>query len=76
LRNQRTATAVLPWSARARDGAPVAAPVAWDELETIERSDAFAIADVETLLKRASSRALMNWGMAEQRLPRVGDLEP
>jgi bifunctional non-homologous end joining protein LigD len=71
LRNQRTATAVLPWSARARDGAPVAAPVAWDELETIERSDAFTIADVETLLKRAKSRALKNWGMAEQRLPRV-----
>jgi bifunctional non-homologous end joining protein LigD len=27
LRNQRTATAILPYSARARDGAPVAAPV-------------------------------------------------
>ena len=32
LRNQRTATAILPYSTRARDGAPVAAPVAWDEL--------------------------------------------
>jgi bifunctional non-homologous end joining protein LigD len=68
LRNQRTATAILPYSARARSGMPVAAPVAWDELETIERSDAFTIGDVETLLKRSKSRALSGWGVAPQRL--------
>lgn len=32
LCNQRTATAVLPYSVRAREGAPVAAPVTWKEL--------------------------------------------
>src|SRR5205085_5592933 len=53
LRNQRTATAIMPYSARARAGMPVATPVTWDELEAIERSDAFAIADVEMLLMRA-----------------------
>ncbi|HEX6740920.1 MAG TPA: non-homologous end-joining DNA ligase [Sphingomicrobium sp.] len=68
LRNQRTATAILPYSARARDHAPVAAPVGWDELATIDRSDAFTIADIETLLKRATSRSLKGWGMAQQRL--------
>jgi bifunctional non-homologous end joining protein LigD len=46
LRNQRTATAILPYSARARDGTPVAAPVAWDELKRIERPAHFSIADV------------------------------
>ena len=35
LRNQRGATAIMPYSARAREGAPVAAPIAWDELEKI-----------------------------------------
>jgi bifunctional non-homologous end joining protein LigD len=70
LRNQRTATAIMPYSARARARMPVAAPVGWDELESIERSDAFTIADVETLLKRARGRKLMNWGQARQRLPR------
>jgi bifunctional non-homologous end joining protein LigD len=51
---------------------PVAAPVDWDELEGIERSDAFSIADVEQLLKRAKSRKLRNWAAAAQRLPRIG----
>jgi bifunctional non-homologous end joining protein LigD len=69
LRNQRTATAIMPYSARARSGMPVAAPVTWDELEGIERSDAFTIADVEQLLKRARSRALKGWGQAAQQLP-------
>ena len=72
LRNQRTATAILPYSARARDGAPVAAPVAWDELEAIEKPDAFSIADVAALLKRAASRKLKGWGVAQQRLPQFG----
>jgi len=72
LRNQRTATAVMPYSARARPGMPVAAPVTWDELTEVDRSDAFTIADAETLLKRARSRALVDWGDAAQRLPLVG----
>ena len=37
LRNQRGATAVMPFSARAREGAPVAAPVAWEELDRYRR---------------------------------------
>jgi bifunctional non-homologous end joining protein LigD len=70
LRNQRTATAILPYSARARSGMPVAAPVTWDELPGLGCSDTFTIADVETLLKRAKIRQLKRWGMNAQRLPR------
>lgn len=69
LRNQRTATAVMPYSARARTGMPVAAPVTWDELIDIDRSDAFAIADIEELMRRA--KHLKSWGVADQTLPRV-----
>jgi bifunctional non-homologous end joining protein LigD len=72
LRNQRTATAVMPFSARARAGMPVAAPVSWVELAGIGASDAFTIADAETLLQRARSRPLKGWGMAQQRLPALG----
>ena len=69
LRNQRTATAVMPWSARARAGMPVAAPVTWEELREIDRSDAFTIGDVEQLLDRARRAELKTWGAADQRLP-------
>ena len=71
LRNQRTATAIQPYSARARPGMPVAAPVDWDELQDIDRSDAFTIADVEQLLQRAKSQKLKRWGAGPQLLPRL-----
>lgn len=48
---------------------PVAVPVELDELEDIDRSDAFTIADVKQLLKRAS--ALNSWGAGAQHLPKL-----
>ncbi|WP_404710618.1 DNA ligase D [Sphingomonas sp. MMS24-J13] len=69
LRNQRGATAVLPYTVRARPNAPVAAPIGWDELDGIDKASHFTIADAGELLKRAGSRALKGWGKAEQRLP-------
>ncbi len=69
LRNQRGATAVLPYSARARSGAPVAVPVTWNELKGLDSANAFSIDQAETLLRRASSKALQGWGVADQQLP-------
>jgi bifunctional non-homologous end joining protein LigD len=69
LRNQRGATAVMPYSARAREGAPVAAPIAWEELDRYDSGHHFNIRDVEELLKRASSKMLAGWGKAKQALP-------
>jgi bifunctional non-homologous end joining protein LigD len=69
LRNQRGATAVMPYSARAREGAPVAAPIAWDELDEYDSGAAFSIRDAAELLKRAKSRRLAGWGKATQSLP-------
>ncbi|SMF80365.1 ATP-dependent DNA ligase LigD phosphoesterase module /ATP-dependent DNA ligase LigD polymerase module [Tistlia consotensis] len=43
FRNQRGATAICPFSPRAREGAPVAVPVSWSELEGIERANAFSL---------------------------------
>ncbi len=69
LRNQRGATAVVPYSARARAGAPVAVPIAWAELEGFEAANLFTIADGAKLLERAKGKALAGWGFAEQALP-------
>ena len=69
LRNQRGATAVVPYGARARENAPVAAPVSWDELDDFDKASAFTIRDAKKLLARASAKALKGWGQAEQRLP-------
>jgi bifunctional non-homologous end joining protein LigD len=71
LRNQRGSTAVLPYSVRARAGAPVAAPVSWTELREIETAGAWTLRDAETLRRRAASPALAGWGMARQTLPDV-----
>jgi bifunctional non-homologous end joining protein LigD len=69
LRNQRGATAVMPYSARAREGAPVAAPVSWDELDRYESGHHFTIRDADELLERARSKALAGWGKVKQALP-------
>ncbi|PXA85373.1 DNA ligase D [Nostoc sp. 3335mG] len=69
LRNQRGATAVMPYTVRAREGAPVAVPVTWAELRKIDRAAHRHIGDAKELAKRAESKALAGWGEAEQTLP-------
>ncbi|HTG63474.1 MAG TPA: ATP-dependent DNA ligase, partial [Sphingomicrobium sp.] len=71
LRNQRGATAVMPYSARAREGAPVAAPIAWEELDKVKGGNLYSIRDADELLERASSKLLAGWGEAKQKLPKA-----
>ena len=68
LRNQRGATAVMPYSVRARPGAPVAAPVTWHELSEVTAANRFSLADADELIERAET-LLSGWGQAAQRLP-------
>ena len=69
LRNQRGSTAVLPYSARAREGAPVAVPIAWGDLKAMTNAHPFSIDDAKRLLDRAGSKSLAGWGFAQQALP-------
>lgn len=71
LRNQRGSTAVLPYVARARPGAPVAVPVGWTELRDIDTPQAFSVRDATALIDRAAGRALRGWGQADQVLPDI-----
>jgi bifunctional non-homologous end joining protein LigD len=71
LRNARGATSVCNWSLRARDGAPVAMPLRWEELGRVDGGAAFGM---QAALRRAESRKADPWeGMArlQQRLPKT-----
>ncbi len=69
LRNVRGATAIAPYSTRARPGAPVAMPVAWDELAGF---DSAAALRVPAVLRRLATDPADPWkGLASAagRLP-------
>jgi bifunctional non-homologous end joining protein LigD len=51
LRNERGATAIAPYSTRAREGAPIAMPVSWEELSDIGKANIFTVADAADRLR-------------------------
>ena len=53
FRNDYTATAIADYGVRARPGAPVAVPLAWEELKGLKSASAFTMKDV---LKRLKNR--------------------
>ncbi len=69
LRNNREASAVAPYSTRSRPGAPVATPVAWEELSPDLKPNGFT---VKNLGKRLASLKRDPWAdmaKADQVLP-------
>lgn len=46
LRNAPYSTSVVPWSLRARSGAPVAVPISWDELDAVD-PDGIGLSDIQ-----------------------------
>jgi DNA ligase D len=71
LRNQRGGTAILPYSARARPGAPVAVPIGWEELDGAKSAQIFSIADADALVERSRDKSLRGWGLMAQSLPEL-----
>ncbi|SFD83390.1 DNA ligase D [Roseivivax sediminis] len=59
LRNERGATAVAPYSVRARPGGPVAVPVTWDELNGLEAPNGFDMGAVRERLEDPCSYLAM-----------------
>jgi bifunctional non-homologous end joining protein LigD len=52
FRNDYTATAIADSAVRAREGAPVAVPVEWSELENLKSASQFTMKDVLKRMKR------------------------
>jgi bifunctional non-homologous end joining protein LigD len=68
LRNARSATFVAPYSTRAREGAPVAVPLEWDELTSKFRPAAFTVRNVAERLARLRQDPFERMTTVSQRL--------
>lgn len=55
LRNERGATAICPYSLRARTGGPVATPVSWQELSRANAADIYTISNIRARLAKLTS---------------------
>jgi bifunctional non-homologous end joining protein LigD len=69
LRNARGATAVAAYSTRARAGAPVSTPLAWDELSDAIRSDGFTVANVPARLRSLDADPWQDFERLRRPLP-------
>jgi DNA ligase D len=70
LRNDPTSTAVAPYSTRARPGAPVALPLAWEELDVSLDPGRFNLRTVPKLIEKQALDPWATIGDVRQRLPK------
>ena len=70
LRNSREATAVTPYSTRARAGAPVSAPIDWSELGSLKAANQYNVKNLAQRLSRVRSDPWAAIGRTKQSLPK------
>ena len=69
LRNSREATAVAPYSTRARPCAPVATPVGWDKLKSLSGASHYSVLNLGKRLARLRRDPWASLGHLKQSLP-------
>jgi bifunctional non-homologous end joining protein LigD len=69
LRNGRGATAIAPYSTRARKGAPVAWPLAWTELPKLASAHEVTVANAASILMKRRSDPWKDYFSVRQTLP-------
>lgn len=74
LRNARGATSVASFSLRAREGAPVAMPLRWEELGKLKSGAAFDIVTAVSRMKRLKTHPWTGIDDVVQDLDKVGKL--
>lgn len=71
LRNDRGSTAIAAYSTRARPGAAISTPLAWDELTPAIRSDHFTVANLPARLASLKRDPWARLSDIRQTIPRV-----
>ena len=68
LRNGRGATAIVPYSIRAREGAPVAVPIRWSDLDAGVRADGFGAGTRDAILAHVADDPWKNFAKSARRI--------
>lgn len=68
FRNDFSSTAIVPFSLRARDGAPVAWPVSWNDLKTLDKANAISLRDIDMSLIKKAQKICRDFLKTSQRL--------
>ncbi len=71
LRNSHDATAVAPYSTRARPGAPVSVPIDWSELGALKSASQYTVLNLPARLERLRKDPWATIGRYKQRLPHL-----
>jgi len=70
LRNSREATAVAPYSTRARPGAAVSVPIDWSELSGLKSASQYTVQNLVQRMSRLRKDPWANIGREKQQLPK------
>jgi bifunctional non-homologous end joining protein LigD len=70
LRNSREATAIAPYSTRARPGAPVAVPLAWSELGSLRAANQYTVKNISQRLSKLGFDPWAGMARSRQGLPK------
>jgi bifunctional non-homologous end joining protein LigD len=68
LRNDFSATAIIPFSLRARENAPIAVLVSWDELKNIDSAAQFNFSNISGRLNKRTEKLMDDFFNARQKL--------
>jgi bifunctional non-homologous end joining protein LigD len=71
LRNSREATAIAPYSTRARPGAPVSVPIDWSELSSLKAANQYTVQNLMQRLSRLRTDPWAAIGRIKQALPKL-----
>jgi bifunctional non-homologous end joining protein LigD len=76
LRNGRGATAIAPYSSRARAEAGVATPLAWEELPSLTAANLYTLDNIENRMARLGADPWAEIGKIKQTLPKAKAVAP